>query len=130
MKHILSCIALLPLLGCATITAESEQSILIDTAPQGAVCTITNEETALTSETTPATITVKRSYSPLKVSCEAEGMKGDAILEAGTRGRAYGNILLAGIPALVDASTGKGYEYPESAMIPLSPEGSHTVFKP
>jgi hypothetical protein len=41
-------------------------------------------------------------------------------LEPRTRPRAYGNILLLGLPAYVDAGTGAGYEYvPDKAEIPL-----------
>lgn len=103
----------LPLIlsACGTITAESTQPITIATTPAGAQCELSNREGNWTLEQTPSTIMVARSYSPLKISCEKGGKKGEASLQPSTRAMTYGNIALGGFPAYIDAATGAAYEY-------------------
>jgi len=111
MKH-LPLIALLALTACATVTADHEQVISIKTSPAGASCALTNSQGMWEIAKTPGNVTVPRGFSPLKVTCAKHGAgSATTMLEAQTRGRAYGNILLLGVPALVDVSTGAGYEY-------------------
>lgn len=111
----------LALTACATLTAESEQTISVVTEPAGASCVLTNSEGSYAIKQTPGSAEVTRAFSPLTITCAKPGAgSGSAVLEATTRGRAYGNILMAGVPALVDAHTGKGYEYePANVVIPL-----------
>lgn len=113
---------LLPLFlitACATVTSESTQPIHITTEPAGAACELKNALGSWTIDATPDTANVHRSYSPLTITCAHEGESPmTATLEAQTRGRAYGNLLLLGIPAAVDAGTGYGYEYtPDSVTL-------------
>jgi hypothetical protein len=114
---------LLALASCATITASGDQDIAIATTPAGASCVLSNTQQTVTLESTPGTANVQRMFEPLNVECTKPGyMRGEAIIEAKTRGRAWGNILLLGVPAVVDTSTGKGYEYdPDSVSITLLP---------
>jgi hypothetical protein len=112
MKPLIGTALLLALCSCATVTASSTQDITIKTIPAGASCVWGNTQQDGSIEATPATITVKRMFEPLDVICKLQGYeKTETIIEAKTRGRTYGNILLLGVPAVVDASTGKGYEY-------------------
>lgn len=119
----LSVIMLLALSACATLTAGNEQTITVSTTPeQGASCTVTNGEKSWEIEKTPAPVVVKRAFKELRIICSKESIgSGTTKAKAGTRGRAYGNILLLGVPALVDASTGAGYEYPNSITVELAP---------
>lgn len=126
-------LSLLCVSACATVTAESDQRLHIGTSPeQGLPCSVTDQQGVHSLDTTPGEITVKRAYHPLLIRCGKEdgGAYGEATIEASTRGRAYGNILLGGVPAFIDAGTGKGYEYPANITIPVSPEGMHTTIKP
>lgn len=121
MKQPLPLIGLILLSACATITAESEQTISVQTTPPGASCSLRNDQGSTSLDETPGSATVTRSYSPLTIRCEKDGMSASTTLEPSTRGRAYGNILLLGLPAIVDASTGKGYEYdPASVRLQLT----------
>lgn len=98
--------------ACATVTAESEQAISVTTTPAGAHCELRNGEGSWNIVETPGNAMVRRAFSPLHIRCEKAGVgSADRIIEAKTRQRAYGNILLLGYPALVDAATGAGYEY-------------------
>jgi hypothetical protein len=120
MKTLLTALLALSLGGCATLTADAEQSISVVTEPAGASCILANQVGSWSVAKTPGTALVTRSFSPLAIQCKKDGLSGSQTLEAQTRGRAYGNILLLGIPAAVDASTGKGYEYdPENVSIVL-----------
>ena len=62
-------------------------------------------------------------FEPLNVECSLPGYhKSETIIEARTRGRAWGNILLLGVPAVVDTADGKGYEYdPTEVNFTLDP---------
>lgn len=120
MKTLCAVLCALSLGGCATLTADAEQSISVVTEPAGASCGLVNQAGNWSIAQTPGAELVTRSFSPLVIHCTKDGLGGSQTLEAQTRGRAYGNILLLGIPAAVDASTGKGYEYdPENASIVL-----------
>ena len=123
-RQLLDCFAALAmtmlLTACATVTASTDQEIHVATEPAGAACLLSNQLGSWNIEKTPATVAVQRSFSPLKISCahEGEGPPMELTLEPHTRGRAYGNILLLGLPAYVDAGTGAGYEYrPESVVL-------------
>lgn len=116
----------LPLLAsaCATLTADSEQPITVNTTPAGAECALRNDAGSWEIAKTPGTVAVKRDFSPLHITCGHEGQPAlTATLEAKTRGRAYANILMGGVPALVDAHTGDGYEYaPAEVTLPQTKE--------
>ncbi len=124
MRHIALIALLLALPACATLTADETQTIRISTTPeQGASCTISNGEQTWEVDSTPESITVPRAFKQLQVICSKEGVGSNVSkAQAGTRGRAYGNILLLGVPALVDAASGAGYEYPEEITVTLIPK--------
>ena len=111
------------LASCATLTASGDQDITITTTPAGASCVLSNTQQSVTLEKTPGTVTVTRMFEPLNVECSLPGYhKGETIIEAKTRGRAWGNILLLGVPAVVDTADGKGYEYdPAEVKFTLDP---------
>ncbi len=129
MKTAMSAILLsLMLSACATITASAEQGITITTNPAGANCLISNTQQEWPVESTPATVTVTRGFEPLGVSCTLAGYEvAHTLIESKTRGRSYGNILLGGVPAIVDAGTGAGYEYaPSEVTLSLTPASAAT----
>ena len=68
---IVSLIALIALVGCATVTAEKEQEILITTTPDKARCTATNGAGRWELSRTPGTVVVDRHFSPLTIECVA-----------------------------------------------------------
>lgn len=112
MKLSVPLLVMLALSACATITASHEQEITIVTTPAGARCVLETTEQQWLIEETPGSVTVTRAFEPLLATCTLTGYaKKHVTIEAQTRGRAYGNILLLGVPALVDAGTGAGYEY-------------------
>lgn len=123
IKRAFIILALTTLSACATLTGGYEQEIAVSTTPAGAKCLFTNGQESWTVETTPGAVSLPRAFQPIRVSCSLTGyVTAHAQLEPQTRGRAYGNILLLGLPTLVDASTGAGYEYtPEAIALTLAP---------
>lgn len=118
MRAISSLLLCLTLTACATVVGGREQEIAIQTAPEGASCLVSSVEASWSVERTPATVTVPRSLQPLTLTCTLEGYQPvTTMLEAKTRTLSYANILMLGVPALVDAKTGAGYEYEPSAVM-------------
>lgn len=116
---IIALTALLLISACATVTSQSTQDIRVATEPTGAACELSNGIGTWQIDSTPGTAAVRRSFTPLKIVCAHEGeLPMTATLDPRTRGRAYGNLLLLGIPAAVDAGSGYGYEYaPDSVSL-------------
>lgn len=123
MRQLAGLIFAFALTACATLTADADQEINVATTPPGAACVLSNGEGSWSIASTPGSAMVKRAFSPLLVRCDKAGTKGAGqIIEAETRGRAYGNILLLGIPAIVDSATGDGYVYnPDGVSLTLEP---------
>lgn len=115
MRYILLSVPLL-LSACATLTARDDYIANITTVPAGASCILKNEEGIYHVPQTPGTAAVKRSFSPLLITCNKAMLQASKTLAAETRNRAYGNILLGGVPALADAASGYGYTYPEAPI--------------
>jgi hypothetical protein len=123
MKRFLIPLALGGLSACATLTADSDQAITVTTEPAGAHCTLKNAVGSWEIAKTPGSVTVDRSFSPLVITCQSATGTSTATLQPATRDRAYGNILLLGYPAFVDAGTGAGYEYdPARVTVSLTQE--------
>lgn len=119
MKQVLF-LALGLLTACATITKDSDQKISVATTPAGATCELRNDSGSWKIAQTPGDAVVKRNFSPLVITCHEGERHATTTLEPRTRGRAYGNILLGGAPAIIDANTGAGYEYkPASVTLDL-----------
>ncbi len=117
---IIALTALLLVSACATVTSEATQDINVATEPKGAACDLKNNAGTWKITKTPGTAAVRRDFSPLTITCahEGEGPPMTRVLKPRTRGRAYGNILLLGLPATIDAGTGYGYEYaPDSVSL-------------
>jgi hypothetical protein len=79
----------------------------------GASCQLTNDK-GTWFVATPGTVSIHRSYSDLTSICTKEGFQtSNAATPSGTKGIAFGNILLGGIiGGGVDAATGAAYDYP------------------
>ena len=105
--------------GCASIVSGHNQSLSVvskhqDADHSGARCTLMNNKGTWFA-TTPGTVTVRRSFDPLTVTCTAEGIEpGTTKVKSTTKAMAFGNILFGGfIGAGVDVSTGAAFDYPE-----------------
>lgn len=112
--------------GCASIVSGTSQIVSVETMSptgrvDGASCKLQNDK-GVYFVTTPGTVTVRRAYSDMNVSCEKDGFPtGLASIKSSTKGMVAGNILVGGIIGVgVDAATGAAYDYPALFQIMLN----------
>jgi len=101
------------LANCASFLSDSSQPLTVVTPDcPGATCTLTNSKGSFHVKETPATISVRKAYGDLQVSCSKGEFKHEQAFESSAIGAMYGNILVGGIiGGAIDAGTGKGFEY-------------------
>ncbi len=111
--------------GCASIVNGQNQSISVVSKKQsddlsGAKCSLVNDKGTWYA-TTPGSVTVRRSYNNLTVSCTADGVDpGVAMVKSSTKPMAFGNIIFGGIiGAGVDIGTGAAYDYPDIVTVQM-----------
>ena len=112
----------LALSGCATITQGASQTVLFDTNPSGAVCSITREGNMLyDGVTTPESLHIEKDKDDLVITCEKEGYEKTVVhANSNFEGWTAGNILFGGIVGLgIDAATGAANEYPSQVVVNL-----------
>lgn len=126
IKNTILICAALALSGCATIAHGTTQDITVSSAPAtGIKCTLTNG--AGTWEViTPATVTIKKSGTPLKVRCDKSGESHgshdvDAKLDKATVGNAVGGMIGATVGASIDAATGALHNYNGTVTFKMEP---------
>jgi hypothetical protein len=96
------------LIGCATITKGSTQTVAIDTpGVVGATCTI-QTQSGPRGVVTPNSVVLDKTSSPLPISCTKECyLPAQSITPSGTEAMAAGNVVFGGFIGLgVDAATG------------------------
>lgn len=122
MKKYISILSILSLTSCASITTGQNQSVSVATPGQhGATCSLTNDSGKWFVNSTPGSVTVKRSYSDLTVHCKKAGTSGTRIIQSKTKAMAFGNLIAGGvIGGAVDVGTGSAYDYPTSIDVPLN----------
>ena len=114
----------LALVGCATITKGTTQTIAIDTpGVPGAMCTI-QTQSGPRGVTTPGNVALDKGSSPLPITCTKECyVMGSSIIPSNTETMAAGNVLLGGVIGLgVDAATGAMNKYPDVVTVAMTPD--------
>lgn len=116
---------LLGLGGCATLTGNTEQMVLVQTIQdnrelRGAGCILSND-VGKWFVTTPGRITIRKSQEPLKVDCRKHGSPAvaqDDSIDPKLNGSVWGNVILTlGVGYFVDRNTGAGFDYPSVLTI-------------
>lgn len=117
--------ALLP--GCASMSGSETQQLALSTkgedgmAVEGVKCKLQNDRGSWEASS-PALVKVRRSAEDLKVECRKEGSR-DGSLKAVSRvnDMMMGYMVIPGgsIAAMVDHSTGNGYDYPEHLPVEM-----------
>ena len=124
LKAAILCIPLSVASGCATITSSDTQDLNLTTSERNgtivekAKCTLKNDKGQWEAET-PAIVSVHRSSKDLSVECEKPNQN-KGLLKAISRaaGGMFGNVIIGGgIGAIIDHSTGKGYNYPDELPV-------------
>lgn len=118
--------------GCATITSDKTQSLAVTTQTtdgqlvEKARCSLKNDKGNWQVDT-PGTVVVRRSAEDIIVECKKDGVP-DGVARGISRaaGGMWGNIVFGGgIGAVIDHSTGTGYNYPND--LPVKMGGSVSV---
>jgi hypothetical protein len=127
MKRLLTGIALLSLVGCASITGTTNQNVSVQTKEPmgaelvGASCELANKK-GKWFITTPGTVGISRSNDDIQVTCTKDGyLQGRQGVVSDTKGMMFGNIIFGGgIGAIIDHNSGAAYEYPSMIQIVMS----------
>ena len=119
--------------SCATLTAGTSQSILVDVLNvPGAQCRgVDSKGRTYVWVDTPSTTTVHKGDGPMTLICEKDGFKKTVMeFDEGITNATYGNILIGGgIGLAVDIASGAAQEYPSKVhlvMEPLEPASQST----
>ena len=115
--------------GCATVTTDDHQSIVVTSDPLGTTCRVREGgATVAVISATPATILVGKSRHDIGVDCDKPGYyPGAAGLEPHLQGWIFGNILYGGsLGVMVDAASGAMNEYPHWVKVLTKPLSSRT----
>jgi hypothetical protein len=124
IKLLSVCVISSTLIGCASVTGTTGQSVSVETLSKsgvsvsGASCELINSKGKYFVNT-PGTVPIRRSNDDMSVVCRKDGIEpGIATVVSETKGMMFGNILLGGgIGALVDHNTGAAYEYPSLIQV-------------
>lgn len=111
--------------GCASIVGGQNQSISVTTASdgndvEGAKCNLQNDKGSWHA-TTPGSVTVRRSYGDLLVTCKLDGVgPGTTSVKSTTKALAFGNVIFGGVIGVaVDTASGAAYDYPNSIRVAM-----------
>src|SRR5439155_15662721 len=88
-------------------------------------CTLQNDKGMWKAES-PSVVSVRRSAQDLMIQCKKDGVA-DGLLRAISRAKVamFGNLVIGGgVGALIDHTTGKGYDYPDDLPVRM---GDNTV---
>jgi hypothetical protein len=111
--------------GCATLTGNTEQMVLVQTIQDnreltGAGCILSND-VGKWFVTTPGRITIRKSREPLKVDCRKHGSPAiatDDHIDPKLNASVWGNVILTlGVGYFIDRNTGAGFDYPSILTI-------------
>ena len=108
--------------GCASLVGDDTQPISMDTpkCPE-ASCRLTNSQGTYFVKSTPETVVIHKDYDDLMVTCEKDGKSENSVHVSSANGATFANIIIGGpIGALVDGSSGAGYDYQGYLINPLN----------
>lgn len=115
---------MLALMGCATITKGTTQTIAVDTpGVPGATCTI-QTPSGPRGLVTPGNVTLDKQSAALPITCTKECyVMGSSMIPSNTESMAAGNVILGGVVGLgVDAATGAMNKYPDLVTVAMTPD--------
>jgi hypothetical protein len=115
-------LALLPLVGCASISGQSVQPLSVATIYDnqeiaGMACTMTNDAGSW-FVMSPGTATVHKSTGDLVIDCKKDALAGNATIVSKSNTAVWGNIIFGGgIGYIVDRNSGAGFDYPNTVTV-------------
>lgn len=119
--------ALLALSGCATLFTGLDQRIAVNTTPTGARCVFVREGQQIAAiESTPGVAKVRKSKHDIRITCTKDGYQpAEFYNKSGVNGVVFadiaGGLLLGGVGAIIDGSTGADNHYEDTVNVMLPP---------
>lgn len=116
---------LLLLCGCSSIIEGRSQTIVVNTNPASASCTlIRSGEPIGTISPTPGSAYIEKTKYDITISCDKDGYQTATYLNhSGAAGATFGNIILgAGIGWAIDSASGADNKYDSPVNISLVPD--------
>lgn len=110
--------------ACATVTTGTDQSVMVETTPQGAACQFTRGgATVATVNPTPGSVILPKSKHDVAMVCQKNGFENaSAMLTSTFQGATLGNAILGGLIGIaIDASSGAANKYPDNIKVRLMP---------
>jgi hypothetical protein len=124
MRKLAALALTLALVGCATITKGTTQTIAVDTpGVPGATCTI-QTPSGPRGVVTPGNVALDKQSAALPITCAKECyVMGSSMIPSNTESMAAGNVILGGVIGLgVDAATGAMNKYPDLVTVAMTPD--------
>lgn len=116
-------LAVILLSGCASIVSGTNQTLTINTSPEGANCKFMREGRVIGEiASTPGSVVVEKTKHDITVECTKAGyQKVTFINESGSEGATWGNIIAGGgIGWAIDSASGADNKYEEVMNITLT----------
>lgn len=121
--------------ACASVMGTTESTIVVRTNPPGALCSLKGQDGFTASVTTPGSVTIPHTASPVSVKCQAVGYRTTSnSLKASADGWMWANGALilgsAGVMALgaaVDEARGAGRSFADEVEYSLDPDRPRPV---
>lgn len=128
MKNLFVLALGLALVGCATITKGTTQTIAIDTPGVPAAACVIQTQSGPRGVTTPGNVTLDKSSAALPITCTKDCyLTGSSMIPSNTESMAAGNVLLGGVIGLgVDAASGALNKYPDMVTVAMMPDPACT----
>ena len=106
---------------CETGAVEPVQTLIVDSAPRGASCTLKNSKGEWLVATTPGTAGVARSGEPLDVVCIKTGYAdGKKTVDSAAQDNSVALLLGRDLMSLYGPEAKMAYDYPGSIMVKLN----------
>jgi len=107
----------LALTGCASALGTNDE-VTVTSEPAGAACRVERmAQPVAVIPATPATVSIPRSRFPIDIHCTKEGLAGSETVWPGVNPMVYGDLLLAGVPYLIDSVNDADRSLPDSILV-------------
>ncbi len=113
-------LAAMSLGACASITKGTDQTIVINSNPSGADCSLNRAGVQIAQvNPTPGQVTVDKSKDDIVIDCALEGHKpAKHVAASQAEAMTAGNLVFGGLVGLaIDASSGAINKYPSNVMV-------------
>jgi hypothetical protein len=119
--------------GCASAVDGFKQTVMVRAATldgrdvADAECEVANDK-GTWHVRTPGAVTVHRSANAITVACVRPGyVAAGGAATSVFRSLAMGNLLVGGLPVVLDIANGSAYDYPETLVLNMQPAETAAV---